>query len=131
MGFRLRAPLAAVLLMLPGVSVASAVGDGNTFVRISPRDARYFELSDGRPYIPIGLNMCWPPWPCNKMGAMEDWIKNLAANHGNHPAVNAVIHRAVGVRVLQRDVLILQSSELLDQHGCSPQKGPAWKGPTE
>jgi len=80
MGLRLRAALAAVLLMLPGVSVASAVGDGNTFVRISPRDARYFELSDGRPYIPIGLNTCWPPWPCKQMGAMEDWMKNLAAN---------------------------------------------------
>lgn len=31
------------------------------FVRPSPRDPRYFELSDGSPYIPIGLNMITPP----------------------------------------------------------------------
>jgi len=53
------------------------------FVRVSPRDARYFELSDGRPYIPIGLNMVEPPWPHKDMGAMADWMAGLAANRGN------------------------------------------------
>jgi hypothetical protein len=30
------------------------------FVTISSRDPRYLALSDGRPYIPIGLNMIAP-----------------------------------------------------------------------
>lgn len=31
------------------------------FVRISPRDSRYFELTDGQPYIPVGFNLVGPP----------------------------------------------------------------------
>lgn len=31
------------------------------FVRVSPRDSRYFELSDGRPYIPVGFNLVGSP----------------------------------------------------------------------
>jgi hypothetical protein len=29
------------------------------FVRVSPRDHRYFESSDGRSFFPIGENLCW------------------------------------------------------------------------
>jgi hypothetical protein len=29
------------------------------FVRISPRDRRYFEFDDGRSYFPVGANVCW------------------------------------------------------------------------
>ena len=29
------------------------------FVRISSRDRRYFELEDGTPFIPVGLNLCF------------------------------------------------------------------------
>ncbi len=32
-----------------------------TFVRVSPRDTRYFELTDGTPYVPIGFNLVGPP----------------------------------------------------------------------
>ena len=59
------------------------------YVRVSPRDARYLEYSDGKPYIPIGLNMIAPP---GGAGAKEDeafavfesWLKNLSANGGNY-----------------------------------------------
>ena len=51
------------------------------FVRVSPRDARYFELSDGRPYIPIGLNMIAPPR--NDFDTMARWMDALAAQGGN------------------------------------------------
>jgi len=51
------------------------------FVRVSPRDARYFELSDGRPYVPIGLNMVTPG--SGGMPQMTRWIENLSANRGN------------------------------------------------
>ena len=29
------------------------------FVRISPRDRRYFEFDNGRSYFPVGANVCW------------------------------------------------------------------------
>jgi len=52
------------------------------FVQVSPRDHRYLELSDGRPYIPIGLNIVGPPggdWP-----TMVRWLDELAANRANY-----------------------------------------------
>ena len=54
-------------------------------VRVSPRDHRYFELSDGRPYIPIGLNMIAPPGRDEKeaLRRMEDWMRRLSENGGN------------------------------------------------
>lgn len=30
------------------------------FVRVSPRDRRYFEFDNHRSFYPIGLNLCWP-----------------------------------------------------------------------
>jgi len=86
MGLRLWAALAAVVLMAPGAFCASAaVGDGKAFVRASPRDARYFELSDGRPYIPIGLNIVGPPG--KGLAGMEEWLKALSAQRGNYVRV--------------------------------------------
>jgi len=51
-------------------------------VRVSPRDPRYFELTDGEPYIPIGLNMIGPPG--NGLEGMEEWFKKLSAQGGNY-----------------------------------------------
>jgi beta-glucanase (GH16 family) len=59
---------------------------GKSFVRVSPRDKRYFELSNGDPYVPIGLNMI-APYGKNEQQAlalMEQWIKNLSDNGGNY-----------------------------------------------
>ena len=53
------------------------------FVRVSPRDPRYFELSDGTPYIPIGLNMIAPPGEEGLPG-MEAWMTQLSTNGGNY-----------------------------------------------
>lgn len=68
------------------------------FVEISPRDPRYFCLSDGSPYVPIGLNLCWPPQfalptgrefeQSGQLGTLgahdyERWFALLAANGGN------------------------------------------------
>ncbi len=53
-----------------------------SYVRVSPRDSRYLELSSGRPYIPIGLNMIAPPGG-GDMDGMARWIRKLAANGGN------------------------------------------------
>ena len=69
-------PVAGVL------QAAEAQPAGTSFVRVSPRDARYLELSDGQPYIPIGLNMIGPPG--NGLPGLEDWFRQLADNHGNY-----------------------------------------------
>lgn len=56
-----------------------------SFIRVSPRDTRYFELSSGRPYIPIGLNMIAPPSSDEEQGfkQMEEWMQDLHENGGN------------------------------------------------
>jgi hypothetical protein len=55
------------------------------FVRVSPRNRRCFELSDGTPFIPIGLNIVQVPRhdPEHAMDTMEDWLSDLSANGGN------------------------------------------------
>lgn len=50
-------------------------------VRVSSRDPRYFELTDGSPYIPIGLNMVGPP--ASGLEGMEAWLAKLSAEGGN------------------------------------------------
>jgi hypothetical protein len=59
---------------------------GEAYVRVSPRDPRYFELSDGRPYIPIGLNMIAPPGGSEKesLAGMDAWMRKLSENGGNY-----------------------------------------------
>ena len=60
--------------------------EGPVFVRVSPRDPRYFELSDGSPYIPIGLNMIHPQWNATGeqgLAQMDAWMKRLSENRGN------------------------------------------------
>jgi len=59
------------------------------FVRVSRRDPRYFELSDGRPFIPIGLNLASLSAPSTEEGLarMEHWLKELSSNGGNFARV--------------------------------------------
>jgi hypothetical protein len=55
------------------------------YVRVSPQDPRYFELSDGRPYVPIGLNIV-APYGRNEEAAlaqMDEWMRRLSENGGN------------------------------------------------
>jgi hypothetical protein len=57
-----------------------------TFVQVSRRDPRYFELSDGSPYIPIGCNLIAPPGRDEAKGLSqyETWLDKLSANGGNY-----------------------------------------------
>lgn len=50
------------------------------FVRVSPRDPRYFELSDGKPYIAIGFNLVGPP----KEEELESIVQKMAQNRVNY-----------------------------------------------
>lgn len=58
------------------------------YARVSPRDGRYLELADGKPFIPIGLNLIAPPsGNADEEAAFrgfEAWIEQLAANRGNY-----------------------------------------------
>lgn len=58
-------------------------------VRISRRDPRYFELADGSPYVPIGLNLASLSASSTEEGLahMDHWLAQLAANGGNFARV--------------------------------------------
>ena len=80
---------AAALLALALCFSAQAAAPADAFVRVSPRDPRYFELSDGQPYIPIGLNLIAPdgargPGETNGLRRMDEWMGKLAANGGDY-----------------------------------------------
>jgi hypothetical protein len=72
---------AAGLLMVLASAGRLAIAEDTAFVRVSPRDPRYFELSDGSPYLPIGLNMAGPP--SDGFAGMEAWLQKLSAQGGN------------------------------------------------
>ncbi|MBN8216156.1 MAG: hypothetical protein J0L75_05915 [Spirochaetes bacterium] len=64
----------------------AAVDDA--FVRVSPRDPRYFELTDGTPYIPIGINLIHPPFAVTNeaegLRLMDNWMTKLEKNGANY-----------------------------------------------
>lgn len=71
-----------LILLLLAVMLAPA-----QYVRVSTRDHRYLELTDGTPYVPIGLNMISPPGGSDEEAAlrgMEAWLDSLASNGGNY-----------------------------------------------
>ncbi|HWR53772.1 MAG TPA: cellulase family glycosylhydrolase [Bryobacteraceae bacterium] len=73
----------AAAAALPIAGAASA----ERFVRVSRRDPRYLELSDGSPYIPIGLNMISPPRAASgadDLGGIEEWLDALSSFGGNY-----------------------------------------------
>ena len=73
-----------LLLAAWGMTAASP----EAFVRVSPRDPRYLELSGGEPYIPVGLNMIAPPRAGGgeeaAFNGFEEWLSKLSANGGNY-----------------------------------------------
>jgi len=83
------AALAAAVLCtgaaLPLAAAAEEPDGATALVRVSPRDGRYLELTDGRPYVPIGLNIVQPPDGAGRedLGPMADWIEHLSAGGGN------------------------------------------------
>lgn len=51
------------------------------FVRVDPRNPRYFAFDSGQPYFPIGLNMGWSLH--NTIGDYTVWLDKLQASGGN------------------------------------------------
>jgi len=60
----------------------------SNFVEVSPENPAYFQLSDGTPYIPIGINMINPNYPVedpeSALQEVEGWMKKLSGNGGNY-----------------------------------------------
>jgi len=66
-------------------NLCCADDDLQHFVRVSPRDCRYFELDNGKPYIPIGMNLIAPPK--GDMAVMDAWFGKLQAQGCNYVRV--------------------------------------------
>lgn len=64
---------------------------GGGHVRVSGRDPRYFETSDGEVYVPIGLNLASMRGDLENEGqclqTMRKWLDSLADNGGNFARV--------------------------------------------
>ncbi len=96
------------------------------YVRVSPRDHRYLELTSGAPYIPNGLNMVAPPKAESEEASLkvfEEWLSKLSANGGNYIRVwlsNAfwdVEHEKSGVYDEARARLVDRALEMCRQRG--------------
>ncbi|UCD50651.1 MAG: cellulase family glycosylhydrolase [Phycisphaerales bacterium] len=78
--------LILMILMPVGASdysplhAADRQDDLASFVVVSPRDSRYFELSNGSPYIPIGFNLVGPP----REEEFDRLFATMAANRVNY-----------------------------------------------
>jgi hypothetical protein len=71
-----------VIVLLARVA-AAVEADDRPYVRVSPRDSRYFELSNGKPFIAIGVNMVgvWAESGEEEaLDRLEDWMKSLSDN---------------------------------------------------
>ncbi|MDO8538868.1 MAG: cellulase family glycosylhydrolase [Opitutaceae bacterium] len=82
---RCRSAAVVLLVAASAAGTTSLLAAAEPFVRVSPRDSRYFELTDGRPFVPIGLNVIAPPVPeeAEGLARMDEWMQHLAANGGN------------------------------------------------
>ncbi len=81
-------------------SVLGGADEKRVFVRVSKENPKYFELSDGSPYIPIGVNLCILR-ERNETGVLEQfkkdterglrkmefYFKKLAENGGNYTRI--------------------------------------------
>ncbi|HPP51678.1 MAG TPA: hypothetical protein PK777_01920 [Thermoguttaceae bacterium] len=112
------------------VAVSAGPKAFEVFVRVSPRDGRYFELSDGRPYVPIGLNLAVSPTGVRlgvsqtpELPDYERWFRRLAENRGNFAriwlssATFDVEHARSGQYDPERAKRIDQLLALARQHG--------------
>ncbi len=74
-------------LMLDGDHLSETVtfevtpSEANGFVRIDPRNPRYFVYDSGVPYFPIGLNLGWSRG--DVLADYERWLDRLSENGGS------------------------------------------------
>jgi len=80
--------IAIILILSTVYFINDEKSPAPNYVEISPDNTSYFQLSDGSPYIPIGINMINPNYPINDPDSalleVETWMKNLSENGGNY-----------------------------------------------
>lgn len=57
-----------------------------SFVAVSGSDPRYFELKNGKLFVPVGVNICWPRFVSQEdsvLAKMEHYLTKLGRNGGN------------------------------------------------
>ena len=96
------------------------------YVRVSPRNHHYLELTDGSPYVPNGLNMISPPFTRageeEALRGLDQWLTSLSENGGNYIRVWisnpfwAVEHDKVGVYDESRAKRIDRMLEMCRKH---------------
>lgn len=79
--------LTALVIACPlTLALVSSVPAGDASIRVSPRDSRYFERTDGQAYVPIGLNMISPGGNLDTeagLAVVDRWFGKLAEQGGN------------------------------------------------
>ncbi len=97
------------------------------YVEVSPENPAYFQLSDGSPYIPIGINMINPDYPIESpdsaLAEIDLWMKNLSENGGNYVRVWLsqsfwdIEHEQAGEYDLEKARRIDKFVEMARKHG--------------
>ena len=76
------AELANPALQSPAVAFTVQENPGaRGFIRIHPKNPRYFAFEDGSTYFPVGINMGWGAE--NPIADFTQWLDGLSANGGN------------------------------------------------
>ncbi|MVM31204.1 cellulase family glycosylhydrolase [Spirosoma sp. HMF4905] len=70
--------------------VWAGTSQGQNFVQVSKTDPHYFATSDGKTYVPIGLNLCWPRFiddEAEGLAKMDMYFRRLSENGGNYARI--------------------------------------------
>lgn len=89
--------LAAIVIvsfiMFSGIAQAqhqSGYDTTHSFISVSNINKNYFVYSDGKQYIPIGPNICWPRFETTEkegLAKMQFYFKKLRENHCNYTRI--------------------------------------------
>jgi hypothetical protein len=66
------------LLAASAVAEEARTDDSDAFVRVCRDDPRYFELTNGEPFIPIGPNIGWPRFERDEQQVLDTLDKRFA-----------------------------------------------------
>lgn len=76
--------LSTVLISCTGIKKAAIVDSENQFVVVSPKNPRYFETTDGLPWVPVMINFIMPDGEeAQVFKKVNQYFKNFSDNGGN------------------------------------------------
>ncbi len=116
---RIRGAMLLAVILAIGALAAGGRAETATYVRPSPRDPRYFELSDGRPYVPVGFNLVRAP----KEDEFESVLDAMARSKVNYCRIWLndlpwqIEYQAAGVYDASRVKILRRFLDLAGQRG--------------